>query len=484
MRVPYDLKKTNYYRMKRIIFILIISTAFFSLKSEIKIASVLGSNMVLQRNTDVTIWGNAAPNEKLTITTSWNKAKVTTLADNSGKWEVKVKTTEAGGPYNILVKTANEKVLLENILLGEVWVCSGQSNMEMPVEGYPYQPVTGSNEALMHAQNSNIRLFTVKKAPSTVPLDTCIGSWREANAESVRKFSAVGYFYAKILQQQLGVPVGMICSSYGGSRIEAWMSEKALAKFPVPLKSSSLAPTEQNRPSRLFNGMINPILNYTFKGVIWYQGESNRVNHPYYADLLTTMVSDWRAGFKNGDFPFYYVQIAPFSYGNRNELSSAFLREQQLKALSTIPNAGMVTTLDIGTEQWNHPPEKQKVAERLSYWAMAETYGMKGLSYKSPVFKSFKVKDSIVTLSFDHAELGITAFNKSVDCFEIAGADSVFYPAKMAQLNNELRSVQISSSKVKTPVAIRYGFCNFPKTEGYLYGLSGLPVSSFRSDNW
>lgn len=470
--------------MKRIIFILIISSVFLSLKSEIKIASVLGSNMVLQRNTDVTIWGSAVPNEKLTIITSWNKTKVPVQADNNGKWEAKVKTTDAGGPYTILVKTVKEKVLLENILLGEVWVCSGQSNMEMPVEGYSYQPVSGSNEALMHAQNSNIRLFTVKKAPSTVPLDTCIGSWCEATAESVRKFSAVGYFYAKILQQQLGVPVGMICSSYGGSRIEAWMSQKALEKFPVPLKSSSLSSTQQNRPSHLFNGMINPILNYTFKGVIWYQGESNRVNAPYYADLLTSMVSDWRAGFKNGDFPFYYVQIAPFSYGKSDELSSAFLREQQLKALSMIPNAGMVTTLDIGTEHWNHPPEKQKVAERLSYWAMAETYGMKGLNYKSPVFKSFKVKDNVVTLSFDNAELGITSYNKSVDCFEIAGADSIFYPGKMAQIHSDLRSVQISSSMVKNPVAVRYAFRNFPKTEGYLYGLSGLPVSSFRSDNW
>ncbi|MDD3323175.1 MAG: sialate O-acetylesterase [Paludibacter sp.] len=470
--------------MKRIIFILIISSVYFSLKSEIKISSVLRSNMVLQRNTDVNIWGSANPNEKLTITTSWNKTKVFVQADNSGKWETKVKTTEAGGPYNIVVKAAKDKVLLENILLGEVWVCSGQSNMEMPVEGYAYQPVIGSNEALMHAQNSNIRLFTIKKAPSTVPLDTCIGSWREANAESVRKFSAVGYFYAKILQQQLGVPIGMICSSYGGSRIEAWMSPEALAKFPVPLKSSSQASTEQNRPSRLFNGMIYPILNYTFKGVIWYQGESNRVNHPYYADLLTSMVFDWRTGFKNGDFPFYYVQIAPFSYGKSDELSSAFLREQQMKALSMIPNAGMVTTIDIGTEQWNHPPEKQKVAERLSYWAMAETYNMKGLDYKSPVFKSIKVKDSIVIIAFENADLGITSYNKSVDCFEIAGADSVFYPAKMTLLNSDLRNVQIHSSVVKNPVAIRYGFRNFPRTEGYLFGITGLPVSSFRSDYW
>lgn len=470
--------------MKRCIFILIISSVFLSLKSEIKIASVLGSNMVLQRNTDVTIWGSAAPNEKLTIVTSWNKTKVPVQADNTGKWETKVKTTDAGGPYSIVVKTAKEKVLLENILLGEVWVCSGQSNMEMPVEGFGYQPVSGTNEVLMQAKNPNIRLFTVKKTLSAVPLDTCVGKWREANAESVRKFSAVGYFYAKILQQQLGVPVGMICSSYGGSRIESWMSQKAMEKFLVSKKSSSSSASEQKGTSNLFNGMINPIINYTFKGVIWYQGESNRYNYTYYAEMLKSMVSDWRALFKNGDFPFYYVQIAPYSYGKSEETGTAFLREQQLKALSTIPNAGMITTIDLGTEQWNHPPEKQKVAERLSYLAMSETYGMKGISYKSPVFKSFKVKDNVVTLTFDNAELGITSYNKSVDCFEIAGADSIFYPAKMAQLNSDLRSVQISSSMVKNPVAIRYAFRNFPKTEGYLYGLSGLPVSSFRSDNW
>lgn len=470
--------------MKRIIFTLIISVVCFSLKSEIKIASVLGSNMVLQRNTEVSLWGSATPNEKLTITTSWNKAKVLVQADNSGKWETKVKTTEAGGPYIILIKTAKEKVLLENIMLGEVWLCSGQSNMDMTIEGYPYQPIIGSNEALMHCKNSNIRLFTVKKAPSSVPVDTCSGMWNEANAVSVRKFSAVGYFYAKILQQQLGVPVGMICSSYGGTRIEAWMSPKAIDKAPASVKSPSLAPNKQNQLSSLFNGMINPILNYTFKGVIWYQGESNSANYPPYADLQVQMVADWRAAFKNGNFPFYYVQIAPYSYTNNDGLNAAFLREQQLKASTMIPNAGMITSLDLGTEVWNHPPDKQKFAERLSYWAMSKTYNMKGISYKSPVFKSFTVKDSLVTISFDNAELGITSYDKRVDCFEIAGADSVFYPAKMNQITNVLRSVQISSSKVKKPVAIRYAFRNFPKTEGYLYSVSGLPVSPFRSDNW
>ncbi len=470
--------------MKRIILIAIISLAVFSLKAEIKIASALGSNMVLQRSTTVNIWGSAAPNEKLNITTSWNKTKVQVQADNSGNWKAKVKTTEAGGPYTILVKTAKEKVLLENILLGEVWICSGQSNMEMPVIGFPYQPVNGSNDALMRAENPNIRLFSVKKAPSTVLLDTCGGEWQQANAATVRNFSAVGYFYAKMLQQQLGIPVGMICSSVGGTRIEAWMSQKTLAKFPVPFQLSSQEVREQNRPSHLFNGMIYPILNYTFKGVIWYQGESNRANYRDYAELFTSMVADWRAEFGNGQFPFYFVQISPYSYGNNAESGTAFLREQQLKALSTITNAGMVSTMDIGNELWIHPAEKQKVAERLSQWALAETYGVKGLSYKSPVFKSFEVTDNVVTIAFDNAELGLTSYDKSVDCFEIAGADSVFYPAKMSQMNNDLRKIQISSSRVHHPVAFRYGFSNFPKTEGYLFGTTGLPVPSFRTDKW
>jgi sialate O-acetylesterase len=473
------MKKTN---VTVLIIILIISV--FSANAQLKVASILGNNMVLQRNSEAKIWGKAEPKMSLKITVSWSKTAITAVTNEKGDWMAKVKTSEAGGPYTISIEAKKEKIQLDNILLGEVWLCSGQSNMEMPILGFPYQPINGSAEALLQADNQNLRLFTVKKAPMPTPQDSCSGNWEVANAESVGKFSAVGYYYARLLQQKLKIPVGIICSSVGGTPIEAWMDSKTLANFPEPLKQTSQAEKEQNRASYLYNGMINPIVNYTIKGAIWYQGESNRKNYQYYADLLKAMVGSWRTDFGVGDFPFYYVQIAPYAAGDIKDPLSAFMRDEQLKAMSMILNSGMVCTLDLGNELWIHPAEKETVAKRLAVWSLSETYNFKGLSHKSPTFKSFEVKDGVVTISFKDAELGITSFDKNVDCFELAGSDKIFYPAKMIKMNNEFRKIQISSDKVKEPVAIRYAFSNFPVTEGYLYSTSGLPVPSFRTDNW
>lgn len=471
------MKKTN---LTVLIIILIISV--FSANAQLKVASILGNNMVLQRNSEVKIWGKAEPKMSLKINVSWNKTTITAVANEKGDWITKVKTSEAGGPYTISIESKKEKIQLENILLGEVWLCSGQSNMEMPVLGFPYQPIIGSAEALLQADNQNLRLFTVKKAPMATPQDSCSGNWEVANAESVGKFSAVGYFYARILQQKLNIPVGIICSSVGGTPIEAWMSSKSLDNFPESFKKFTPETREQNRPTHLYNGMINPIINYTIKGAIWYQGEANRNNYKSYADLFKTMVSSWRTDFGVGDFPFYYVQIAPYAYGDSKAPLSGYMRDEQLKAMSIIPNSGMVCTLDLGNELWIHPAEKETVAKRLATWSLSETYNFNGLPYKSPTYKSFEVKDSIVTISFDNAELGVTSFDKNVDCFEVAGEDKIFYPAKMIKMTNDFRKIQVISDKVKNPVAVRYAFSNFPKTEGYLFSTTGLPVPSFRTD--
>lgn len=472
--------RTNYFAL--LIFSIFISVA--SLNATLNVASVIGSKMVLQRNTEVNIWGNSDPGKSIKICSSWNKYKVTTVSTEKGEWSVKLKTTEAGGPYTISIEMGKEKIQLDNILLGEVWLCSGQSNMEMPIAGFSYQPIIGAGDALLNADNQNLRMFTVKKTPMATPQDTCTGKWSEANAESVGKFSAVGYFYARLLQQKLKVPVGIICSSVGGTPIEAWMSSKTIANFPEAQKRSAASTRDQDKASYLYNGMIHPIIKYTIKGAIWYQGETNRFRYNEYAALLSAMVSNLRTECGVGQFPFYYVQIAPYAYGDSKATLSALMRDEQLKAMSLIPNSGMVCTMDVGSEKWIHPAEKETVAKRLALWSLSETYNFKGLSYKSPTFKSFEVKDSVMTISFNNAENGITTFDKSVDCFEIAGADKVFYPAKMIKMNNEFRKIQVVSDKVKVPVAVRYAFCNFPKTEGYLFSTTGLPVPSFRSDNW
>lgn len=470
-------------KIKSIVLILSIILTVFSANATITVASILGNNMVMQRNSEVKIWGKAEANKKLKITTGWNKAVVAVTADTNGDWLVKVKTTDAGGPYVISIETGKEKIKLENILLGEVWLCSGQSNMEMPMLGFGYQPVIGSGDALLNADNQNLRLFTVKKAPMATPQNLCNGKWDVANAATVGKFSAVGYYYARLLQQKLKVPVGIICSSVGGTPIEAWMSGKTLADFPELFEKSKKASAEQSRASHLYNGMIHPLVNYTIKGVLWYQGEANRKDYMYYPDLLEAMVSSWRSDFGVGEFPFYYVQIAPYSYGDSNALVSASMRDAQLKAMASIPNSGMVCTLDLGSESWIHPPEKETVAKRLAFWALSETYGFKGIPYKSPTYKSMEVKDNVVTISFNDAPFGITSFDKNVDCFELAGADRIFYPATMTPMNNEFRKIQVVSDKVQAPMSLRYAFKNYPKTEGYLFSATGLPVPSFRTDD-
>lgn len=462
--------------------ILLISSLIVQAVDKIKVTSILGDNMVLQRNTDVKIWGISNPNEKISVETNWNKSIVNTVSNQKGEWLVKVKTTEAGGPYTINIASKKERLSLKNILLGEVWLCSGQSNMQMPVTGFGYQPVNGSTDILLDADNDNIRLFTVERAAIATPQDTCVGSWKAANAESVAKFSAVGYLYAKQLQRKLKVPIGMICSSWGGSRIEAWMDKETISNFPEPSKETTQEKTQPHqRASNLYNGMISPIINYSIKGAIWYQGESNRNNYKDYAGLMVGMVESWRNDFGVGNFPFYFVEIAPFPYGDNKSTLSALFCDAQLKAMSLIPNSGMVSTIDLGSETWIHPAEKETVSKRLALWALSETYGVKGLSYKSPIYKSMTVKDSIATLLFDNSQNGFTDFGKGVECFEVAGIDSVFYPAK---LNLKNREVEVYSDKVKKPVAVRYGFCNFPKTTGYLYNTVGLPVPSFRTDDW
>lgn len=461
--------------------ILYLIVSVLSAKAQIKVASIITDNMVLQRNSVVKIWGKASPSQKISIKTDWNKAEIQTTTNKTGEWMFTLKTTEAGGPYNIDIWSGKEKIKFQNILLGEVWLCSGQSNMEMPMMGFNDQPILGSNDALLSADNQNIRLFTVKKSPMTSPQDDCIGEWTVANATSVNKFSAVGYFYARMLQQKLKVPVGVICSSFGGSRVEAWLNKETLANFPEPLKQSSQEVREYNRPSHLYNGMIKPIVNYTIKGAIWYQGESNVNNYKDYAALLKAMVLSWRNDFGVGGFPFYYVQIAPYAYGKSNDAKTAYQRDEQLKASFAIPNSGIISTLDIGDELGIHPAEKETVSKRLAFWALTETYGFKGINYKSPVYKSMVVKDSLAIINFDNASLGLTSFRKDIDCFEIAGADKIFYPAKVKIVQKQ---VEVYSPQVKVPVAVRYAFQNFPKTKGYLYNLAGLPAFSFRTDDW
>ena len=466
----------------KIILLGLFLISVLSMNAKVKVASVLGDNMVMQRNTEVKLWGTADPNQKLTIATSWNKAKITTIANDKGEWLVKAKTTEAGGPFTITVAAGKEKVQLQNILLGEVWLCSGQSNMEMAMQGYNDQPIISSNEAIAEANNSQLRLFTVKRTSINTPQDTCVGKWDMATAKTVSKFSAVGYFFASRLQKILNVPVGVINSSWGGSRIEAWIDSETMQKYPESLKSTTQEKTAPNhRAAHLYNGMIAPIKNYSIKGAIWYQGESNRAEYQYYAGLMKAMTDKWKSDFELSELPFYFVQIAPYWYNNSKDILSGKFCDEQLKASLQIPNAGMVGTVDFGEEFCIHPAEKKTVGQRLSHWALAETYKMEGIAYKNPIYKSVTAKDSSLVVTFDNLEMGLSSFGKELTNFEIAGDDKVFYPAT-AKIRS--KQVVLTATEVKKPVAARYAYINYPSGKGFLYNTAGLPVLPFRTDNW
>ncbi|MFO8085510.1 MAG: sialate O-acetylesterase [Desulfobacterales bacterium] len=435
--------------------------------------------MVLQQQTDAALWGKATSGKTVKVTTSWNKKSYSTKAGSDGNWKLKVKTPEAGGPYSITFSDG-KSLKLQNILIGEVWVCSGQSNMQMPMKGLPNQPIKGSNEAIATSENDHIRLFTVKLTKNLEPQTDFIGDWQECTPGNVADFSATAYYFGRMLQQALDVPVGLIASSWGGTRIEPWMSESGIKNFDwveSPDKQME-GDFSQQTPTVLYNAMIAPMAGYAIKGAIWYQGESNRNEPAKYEKLLPGLAENWRAKWNMGDFPFYYVQIAPFDYGTWSGLNSAYIREAMLN-VSSAPNMGMACIMDAGEKDCIHPANKEVVGKRLSYLALAKTYDKKGFKYAGPVLKEMNVEGSVVKLTFDHAEYGLTTFGKPLKNFEIAGENRHFIPAESFITP---QGITVFSPAIEKPVAVRYAFKNWVK--GELYNIEGLPASSFRTDDW
>lgn len=465
---------------------LLLFAAIVFANAEIKLPAIFSNNMLIQQKTTMNFWGKADNNSKITVTTSWNNKKITAVSDEKGNWKMSFPTPVAGGPYKISVSDG-KTITLDNILAGELWLCSGQSNMEMPMKGFKNQPVDGSNMDILKSTNPDIRLFTVKRNSTIEAQNDVTGKWEEANPESVRDFSATGYYFGRLLQQTLHVPVGLILSSWGGSCIEAWMTSDMLRAFPsvkIPKKEADIK--EKNRtPTTLYQAMINPIVGLTIKGIIWYQGESNYDRASSYTDMFKTMVADWRKNWAQKDtIPFYYCQIAPYDYSiitekGKEVINSAYLREAQMKAEAQIPQSGMAVLLDAGLEKGIHPRKKQIAGERLTLLALSKTYGVKGIAAESPVYKDIQIKGDTVIVSFDRAPMWINANNFESKLFTVAGADKIFHPAK-AWI--ERSKVLVKSDEVKNPVAVRYAFDNY--VEGDLFGDGGLPVSSFRSDNW
>ncbi|MFD2967532.1 sialate O-acetylesterase [Sphingobacterium bambusae] len=472
--------------MKKILTLLLLLAAV-SLKAEVRLAAIFTDGMVLQQQKNVPIWGWAKPLSLVKVRTSWDNKTYQAKADKDGSWRQEVQTAKAGGPYAIQI-SADENISLADVWLGEVWLCAGQSNMEMPMKGYPAQPIMGSTEAILDSEDQQLRLYTVPRNPQLKPsADSKPSRWKVASPSTVANFSATAYFFGKRLRQQLKVPVGLIVSSYGGSNVEAWMDAAWLADqqdIKIPQQEEGLK--DKNRvPTMLYNGMIHPLIGFGIKGIIWYQGESNYERPEAYEVLFPRMVTQYRKLWNDGQLPFYFTQIAPFDYASLppfllgGKYNSAYLRDAQRKSLKHIPHSGMAVTLDLGEENCIHPARKKEGGERLALLALGGSYGLEAVAYRSPSFDSLSIDGSTATLRFQDAPLGLTAFGKEITTLEIAGDNKVFYPATA---NIQGKTIVASSPRVPHPVAVRYAFRDF--VVGEIFGVNGLPVGSFRTDDW
>ncbi len=498
-----------------IVLILVSAGASFA---DIRLPAIVGDNMVLQQDQKITIWGWADPGEEVVVGVSWHNMKWAVTTARNGKWVYKMNPPKVGGPYEMTLSGKNT-VTIKNILVGEVWVCSGQSNMQMSVKAS-----NNAEEEIAAADYPNIRLFSVQREVAQEPKSDCKGSWTLCSPETVAGFTAVGYFFGRELHQKLDVPVGLVHTSWGGTPAEAWTRrgvlksdmdfrpildryDEAVRRYPQAKKEheqkveewkqavkqakaeeknpprrprAPFGPGHPHTPSGLYNAMIAPLIPYGMQGAIWYQGESNAGRAYQYRKLFPAMIKNWRTDWEQGDFPFLFVQLANFMAvkPDPNESHWAELREAQLMTLA-LPNAGMATIIDIGDANDIHPKNKQDVGKRLALWALAKTYG-KDLVYSGPLYTSMEKKGQRIVLHFNHVGGGLVIGDgESLQGFAIAGADRTFV---WADANIEGDTVVVSSDEVPEPVAVRYAWADNPVCN--LYNKEKLPASPFRTDQW
>ncbi|MFA5689233.1 MAG: sialate O-acetylesterase [Kiritimatiellales bacterium] len=443
---------------------------------ELRLASIFSDNMVLQQQSDVELRGWAAANSAVTVQPSWLSVPVVATADQDGRWRVVVATPAASKEKHSLSVTdsAGHAITLSNVLIGEVWVCSGQSNMWWPIDRS-----AGASEAKASI-NTNIRLFTVENNIAVNPVDDCIGTWQTAGLHNIGSFSAVAFFFGRELADTLDIPIGLIHSSWRGTTAEPWTPLSTIAAAPRLSEILTRDPEGcKHIPGALYNGMIHPLNSFKIRGAIWYQGESNRGRAEEYKILFPALIQSWRDAWNQGDFPFYFVQIAPLTIkteGGKTPIPE--LQNAQLYAMKTVPNTGMAVTMDVGDLKDIHPKSKFDVGIRLALWALAKTYGHDVL-YSGPVYREMNVEGSSARILFDEVDGGLkTNDGQAPKEFTIAGADMVFYPAA-AIIDGG--SVLVSSDRVGTPVAVRYCWRN--DAEGNLFNVNAnLPASPFTTN--
>jgi sialate O-acetylesterase len=497
--------------MKKIILAVMLLVNYFIANAAIKLPALISDNMVLQQKSTITLWGWAMPGEKIVVNASWQKKIISTITDNNGNWRLNIKTAGAGGPYIIRFSGSNENISITNVMLGEVWLASGQSNMEFSMgksEGWK-NGVHNYQTEIPLASYPLIRMIDVPNTVAESVENNFTGQWKICDTNTVKDFSGVAYFFAKELFLKTGYAVGIINATWGGTPAESWTKkevleadsgfihileryQKMLDKYPDAYKkyqddfnkwltdsstkkkkpSSPAGPDWNKSPYKLYNGMIAPLLNFHLKGVIWYQGESNATYAWQYRRLFPAMIKSWRKDFRNKKLPFYFVQITPHKGQN------AEIREAQLFTFQTVPHTGIVITTDYGDTNNIHPRNKEIVGKRLSLWALKNEYGNKKLTASGPLFSYMKKEGNKIRLYFKNAEGLHTINNKTMQQFTIAATtDSTFHPANAIIEGN---TVLVWNDTVLNPAGVRYGWQNLPVAE--LYNNADLPASPFRTD--
>ena len=502
-------------KSSRIVILLSIHLMFLSVVSGgVTLPAIISDNMVLQQKSEAPLWGWARPGEQVKIRAQWQDKEYLITTASDGSWQIKLKTPEAGGPYRIVIE-GQDKIILQNVMIGEVWLCSGQSNMS-----FPLLESLGGKDAVAEANCPSMRVFVVQQALSDMPNKNCQGRWQICSPESAGSFSAVAYYFGRELQNKLKVPVGLMVAAWGGTPADCWMSRSALESdsdfvpvlrrydeilkdYPREKKiydeqlalwkaqdanansdKSKLSaeprlpigPEHWQRPYGTYNGMITPLIPYRLAGVIWYQGEGNSWRAHQYEKMFPALIRSWRNSWGQGNFPFYYVQIAPYKY--EPPLVAAELRHAQLMTLSE-SNTGMIVTMDIGDANNIHPLNKKDVGKRLALWALAKNYGNDKIVYSGPIYKGINVESSKIRVFFSHVGSGLIFKNDASYEFEIAGDDGKYVVAK-AEIDGD--TVLVYSPQIKKPVAVRYCWSNFAQAS--FFNKDGLPASPFKTDSW
>lgn len=440
--------------------------------ANITLPAIFGDHMVLQQKSTVTLWGWGKPNEVIKIVGSWNPAKEYTVkVENQSSWTVDMVTPAAGGPYELTLQGYNT-LEIKDVLIGEVWLGSGQSNMEWTTQS----GIINGEEEKEKANFPEIRFFTVNTITASTPQQLVEGHWVKCSAETMYPFSAVMYFFGKELYQKLKIPIGLIHSSWGGTPIEVWVPEpdirgdRLLNENAKKLKPIPWGPHE---PGKAFNAMIHPLIPFKIKGALWYQGEGNTGNPYFYAWAMKTLIESWRAAWGN-DFSFYYVQIAPYAGYGTDNVNGAIIRDQQRRALDLTEKTGMAVISDIGDLQDIHPKNKIDVGKRLAAWALHEDYGFSDIPYSGPLYNSYEIGKDEVIIHFDHTDGGLEVRAGDMTGFELLDEDGnwISVPAHINGI-----TVEVTMGGVNSPRGIRYAFHN--DSVPNLFNKSGLPASSF-----